>query len=121
MSFTESVHIMAAIRDQFLLSGCDLYYFSIYVCQIEQGVTECKCQCKEDVCLSETLQVVLVLLDFILLDFALTQLENLHHFSNLHDNFRFNTIWHRRSMVALIFCRRLAGSVISLSRHQSHV
>jgi len=27
-------------------------------------------------------------------DFSLTQLENLHHLSNLHDNLPFNVIWH---------------------------
>jgi hypothetical protein len=41
------------------------------------------------------IQVVLVLRDFVLHNFALTQLENLYHFSNLRDNFRFNMIWHR--------------------------
>jgi hypothetical protein len=46
--------------------------------------------------------------------FALTRLENLHHFSNLCDNFRFNVIWHRQSMVVLIFCRRLAGSDVTV-------
>jgi len=42
------------------------------------------------------------------------QLENLHHISNLCDNFRFNTIWHRQSVVALITCRRSAESDISV-------
>jgi hypothetical protein len=51
------------------------------------------------------IQVILVLRNF-----ALTRLENLHHFLNLHDNFQFNAVWHRRSVVVLIFCRRLAGS-----------
>ena len=36
-----------------------------------------------------------VLCSFLLRDLALTRLENLHYFSNLHDNFRFNAIWHR--------------------------
>jgi len=36
--------------------------------------------------------------DFFLHDFALAQLENLHHFSHLHANFWFNTIWHRQSV-----------------------
>jgi hypothetical protein len=45
-------------------------------------------------------QVVFVLRDFVLRDFALTWLESLHHFSS--NNFRFNEIWHRRSVVALI-------------------
>jgi hypothetical protein len=40
------------------------------------------------------IQVVPVLRDFVLRDFALTRLENLRHFSNLRDNFRFNAIWH---------------------------
>jgi hypothetical protein len=33
--------------------------------------------------------------------------------SNLRDNFRFNTIWPRRTMVALIFCRMLVGSGVT--------
>jgi hypothetical protein len=66
------------------------------------------------------LQVVFILRDFVLRDFALTRLENLHHFSNLRNNFRFNAIWHRRYVVALIFCRGLAASD-ALSRHQSRV
>jgi hypothetical protein len=47
--------------------------------------------------------------------FALTWLEHLHHFSNLCDNFQFNAIWHRRSMAALIFCRRLAESDVTVA------
>jgi hypothetical protein len=43
----------------------------------------------------------------VLIEFALTRLKNLQHFSNLSDNFRFNTIWPRRS-VALFLCRTLA-------------
>jgi len=42
------------------------------------------------------------------------QLENLHHISNLCGNFWFNTIWHRQPVVALITCRRLAESDISV-------
>jgi hypothetical protein len=51
----------------------------------------------------------LVLCDFVLHDFTLMRLENLHHFSNLQDNFQFNVKWHRQSIAALIFCRRLPG------------
>ena len=45
------------------------------------------------------------------------QLENLHHFLNLHNNFWFNTFWHRQSMCTLILCRRLAESsvIVTLS------
>jgi len=32
----------------------------------------------------------------------LTQLENLHDSPNLHDNFLFNAIWHKRSQAALV-------------------
>jgi hypothetical protein len=42
----------------------------------------------------ETVQVTLFLRDLVLRDSALTRLENLHDFSNLRDNFRFNAIWH---------------------------
>ena len=36
-------------------------------------------------------------LHFFLWDFAVIWLKNLYHFSNSHDNVRFNTIWNRRS------------------------
>jgi hypothetical protein len=62
------------------------------------------------ICAYNHIQVVLVLRDF-----ALTWLENLHYFSNLCDNFRFNAIWHRRFVVMLLFCRRLAGSDVSVT------
>jgi hypothetical protein len=42
-----------------------------------------------------TIQPGLVLCDFLLRSFSLMQLENVHHFSNLCDNFWFNVIWHR--------------------------
>jgi hypothetical protein len=47
-------------------------------------------------------------------DLALTQLANLHHFSNSRNNFRFNTIWQRRSVAALISCRGLAGCYVTV-------
>jgi len=56
----------------------------------------------------------LVLHDFILCNFAFMHFENLHHFSNLHNNFWFSAIRHRRSVSALIFCRRLADSDITV-------
>jgi len=37
----------------------------------------------------------------ILHDLALTRLENLHHSSNLHDNFWFSTFWHRQFVAAI--------------------
>jgi len=43
----------------------------------------------------------------ILHNFALRRFENLHHFWNLHNNFWFNTTWHRQSAATIIFCRRL--------------
>jgi len=57
----------------------------------------------------------LVLHDFILCDFALMHLENLLHFSNLHDKFWFNAIWQRQSVSTLIFCRRLTSSDITVT------
>jgi hypothetical protein len=78
---------------------------------------------------------------FWLCDFAFMQLENLHHFSNACNNFRFNAIWHRHpwslfsnlldnfqlyaiwdrwSVVMVIFCRNQAGSDITV-RYQSCV
>ena len=58
-------------------------------------------------------QAGLILRDFVLCDLALMWLENLH-FSNLCNNFQFNSIWHRRSIAALIFCRRLAESDVTV-------
>jgi hypothetical protein len=79
-----------------------------------------------------TIQVTLVLRDF-----ALIPLENLHGFSNVCNIFRFNAIWHRRSVIALvdlldnfqfhtfchirfvvtiIICSRLAGSDVTVTR-----
>jgi hypothetical protein len=40
-------------------------------------------------------QTSLFIWNFFLCDFALTWLENLHHFINLCDHVRFNVIWHR--------------------------
>jgi hypothetical protein len=61
------------------------------------------------------IHVVLVLCNFVLHDFALLHLEHLNHFLNLRDNYRFSAIWHSRSVVTLIFCRRLAGSDVTVS------
>jgi hypothetical protein len=44
-------------------------------------------------------QVGLLLHDFFLCDFALMRLENLHHFSNLHNSLHFNAIWLRLYMI----------------------
>ena len=44
-------------------------------------------------------QAGLFLCNFFLCDFTPTQLEILHHFSNLHDNVQFNAIWHRWYMI----------------------
>lgn len=40
------------------------------------------------------LEAGLLLHDFFLHSFASTQLENLHHYSNLYNNVEFNMIWH---------------------------
>ena len=50
-----------------------------------------------------------------LCDFAWTWLENLHHFLNVHDNSWFTTIWHRQFVAALISCRRIAESDITVT------
>jgi hypothetical protein len=62
-------------------------------------------------------QVLFYTISFV--QFRLTWLENLH-FSHLHDNFRLNMIWHKRSVAALYFGRRLPESDITAC-HQSHV
>jgi len=40
------------------------------------------------------------------MQFALTQLENLHHLLKSRDNFWLNATWYRWSVAALIFYRR---------------
>jgi hypothetical protein len=42
-------------------------------------------------------------------------LESLYHVSNLCSNFQFNMIWHRLSVAALIFCRRLAERDVTVT------
>jgi hypothetical protein len=64
-------------------------------------------------CQSENIQAGLILRDFFLHSFCLMWLENLHYLSNLHDNFRFNTVWHQWSVTTLTFSRRQAWSDFS--------
>jgi hypothetical protein len=47
-------------------------------------------------------------------DLTLLQLENSHH-SALCDNFRFEVIWHRQSLAALVSCWRPAESNIPVT------
>jgi len=65
-------------------------------------------------CLQMRVQAGLILCDLFFHNFTLAWLENLHHPSNLRTNFQFNAIWHRRSMAAFIFCRRLTESDVTL-------
>ena len=51
----------------------------------------------------------------LLYNFALMWLENLHQFSNLHNNFQFNAISQHMIHVHAIFCRRLADSDITVT------
>jgi hypothetical protein len=60
------------------------------------------------------IQAGLVLHNLCVHEFSLTQTENLHHLSNLRDNFRFKVILHGQSMAALIFCRKLAESKVTV-------
>ena len=60
-------------------------------------------------------QTDIVLCSFFLHDFALMRLENLHHVSNLCDNFWLNTIWHRWFVAGLIFCSRLGESGVTVT------
>ena len=48
---------------------------------------------------------------FLFVQFASTELENSPHFFN----FRFDVIWYRWSVAALIFCRRLAESDVTVT------
>jgi len=59
-------------------------------------------------------QAGLVLCNFFLNDFTLTQSENLHHFSNIHDNFQFNAIWYEQSLAAFVLYWRLEESNITV-------
>jgi hypothetical protein len=68
-----------------------------------------------DLIILRNTQARLILCDSFLRDFTLTQLENLHHFLNLRDNFWFNAIWNRQSVVARIFCGRLAESDVTVT------
>jgi hypothetical protein len=61
-----------------------------------------------------TMHAGLVLRDFFLRDFASPRLENLRNFSNSRNNFRFRTIWHKRSLAALVLCWRLAVSDVTV-------
>jgi hypothetical protein len=49
------------------------------------------------------------------LNFALTQLENVHHFWNLHNNFRLNAILHGRNVAALVLCWSLAKCDVTVT------
>ena len=66
------------------------------------------------------LQAGLVLRKFFFSDFPSMQLGNLHHCSNLCDNFQFNMIRHRRYM-AHLSSRRGKQKVTPLSCQQSRI
>jgi len=51
----------------------------------------------------------------VLRDCASSRLENLHRFSNSRDNFRFNAIWHRRFLAALVLSWRPAQSDVTVT------
>jgi hypothetical protein len=55
----------------------------------------------------------LILLNCFLQNFSLMQLENLHHFSKLRDDFWLTTLWHIRSIATLTVCSRLAKTDIT--------
>jgi hypothetical protein len=52
----------------------------------------------------------LSLCNFFLPNFALMQLENLHHFLNFHDNVQLKVIWHTKLVAVLVLSWRLAES-----------
>ena len=64
---------------------------------------------------NSTIQAGFILHYLFLHDFPLLWPENLHHFSNWNDNFWFNAIWHRWSVVTFIFCRWLARSDVVIT------
>ena len=49
------------------------------------------------------------------MQFAQTQLENLHHLLKSCDNFQLNATWYKRSVAALIFYRRYNQAAHSVS------
>jgi len=71
---------------------------------------------------------------FLWCDFALMQLENLHHYSNLCDNVWFNAIWKRpyekifsimrfgihKMWLHLILCWRLAQNDVTVTPSFTH-
>jgi hypothetical protein len=65
------------------------------------GMYSCKIVDKKDI-IYKFGTVYLVQVTRVLGDFALTRLENLHNFSNSHDNFCFNVIFHRQFVIALV-------------------
>jgi hypothetical protein len=62
----------------------------------------------------ERLEAFHILCKLFLQDFALTWLQNLHHFLNLHNNFPINVGWHKQSVAAWIISMRLAESDITV-------
>jgi len=60
------------------------------------------------------IQAGLILRDFFFAQFASAEPENSPHFLNLCNNFRFTMIWYRCSVTALVFCRRLAESDVTV-------
>jgi hypothetical protein len=56
-----------------------------------------------------------LLMRFLLKRFRLKQLQNLYRSSNLCSNFRFNATWHTQPVVALVLCRWLVESDVSVT------
>ena len=69
----------------------------------------------KDITLRNLIPAGLVLHNLFLHNFALMLTKNLHPFSNLRDKFRFNVIWNRWSLVALVLHWRLAESDITVT------
>jgi len=61
------------------------------------------------------IQADLILHKFILYNFALTPLENLHHFSNVCNNFHFSAVSHWLSMATQLNFMRLAESDVTVT------
>jgi hypothetical protein len=90
------IHQLSVLYNLHSWQYCELKHFSVSPLYIMQN-TDC-------VALFENHRTGRSHFTWFLCDFTLMWLKNLHHFLNLCDKFRFNAIWHRWSLAALVLC-----------------
>ena len=88
---------------------CVVCYCSVLVCALVGTFTALFCILHYIISWA-----ILVLRIVFLCNFALMQLENLHHFLNLHNSFWSNMIWRRWSVATLVSCWRPADSDVTV-------